>query len=71
MKPFLVKVTLQIGQKKFSLLRKLKILHRGLMLMILILLIILTVKKLLECFLEGIAKSKSNSLELNGNKEKR
>ena len=57
MKIFLLKVTLQIGQKKILWLKKLKIVCRESML-----LVILTGKKLLECFTKTNCKNKSKRI---------
>ena len=67
-KTFLPKTKFQIGLKKFLLLKKLKILFRGHML-----LVILKVKNLLECFKKknNCEKQAKKSLELKNNKEKR
>ena len=58
LKTFLQKVALQIGLKKFLWLKKLKILCRGHML-----LMILTEKKLLDCFTKTNCK-KQNKMNL-------
>ena len=59
-KTFLQKLTLQIGQKKFSWLKEFKILCRGY-----ILLVILTIKKLLQRFMKKNCKKQiKKNLEL-------
>ena len=67
-KRFLERVTLQTGPKKFSWLKKLKILCRGIML-----LMILTTKELLELFTKNNCIKNKSKIVSNwkSNKEKR